>query len=348
MRLLLLLCFAAEAFAHVGATVSKATFTSPAAPEANPTDGGLSLKPYTFATADASFTVSWNVDFPNDPTGRFHFYWLDHMPPSAITYDQIVSIATPIPEASGDANGYWISCSCDMDAGVICPDAMRNHCGMNSFVWDTSGLQTGVYWIIAANFDSPYKIYSAAAGPVRIAHGGAPYPPAAIVVLPDGLFATDKTYNTVWIATGQAPLKFDVFYGINQMANVLDPPTTLGTNITPIMNGDGSFSYIWNTANLVEGLYYFGVKVSDGTGQSSFTDSQLGENVYHPPEDGGLIFVEDAAPNDLLKAPDLSIVLQPTNDGGCSCQIAGVQSAIPLAAGLLAAAALALALRRRR
>jgi MYXO-CTERM domain-containing protein len=205
-----------------------------------------------------------------------------------------------------------------------------------------------VYWIIAANFDYPYKIYSVAEGPVRIAHGGAAYPPAAIVVLPNGLFATDKSYNTVWIATGQAPLQFDVFYGINAMANVLDQPTTLGSNITPIINGDSSFSYIWDTSNLSEGLYYFGVKVTDGTGQSSFTDSQLGENVYHPVEDGGLVFVQDAAANDLRKAPDLSIVFQPTDDSGCSCQIAGAQSAIPLAAGLFAAVALALALGRRR
>jgi MYXO-CTERM domain-containing protein len=168
------------------------------------------------------------------------------------------------------------------------------------------------------------------------------------VVLPNGLFATDKSYDTVWIATGQAPLKFDVFYGINAMANVLDPPTTLGSNITPIINSDNSFGYTWDTSNLVEGLYYFGVKVTDGTGQSSFTDSQLGENVYHPIEDGGLVFVEDAAAKDLLKAPDLTIVLQPKDDGGCSCQISGAQSAIPLAAGLFAAAALALALRRRR
>src|SRR3954465_7523178 len=99
MRSLALLLVAADAFAPVGASVSKASFTNPPAPEANPTDGGLSLKTYPFATADASFTVSWNVDFPTDPTGRFHFYHLDHTPPSAVTYDQLITIATPIPEA---------------------------------------------------------------------------------------------------------------------------------------------------------------------------------------------------------------------------------------------------------
>ncbi len=347
MRLLCSLLVSASAFAHVGASVSKATFTSPPAPEADPTDGGLSLKAYPFPTADASYNVAWNVDFPNDPTGRFHFYYLDHVPPSAVTYDQLISIATPIPEASGDTNGYWVSCSCDADAGVICPDAgPRVHCGMTSFTWDTHAVPAGAYWIVAANFDYPYKIYSVSTGPVRVAHGGAAYPPAAIVILPDGLFATDKSYKTVWLATGQPPLSFDVFYGVNSMTQVLDPPTPLGTNITATVNPDNSYSYVWDTSHLVEGLYYFGVKVTDATGQSSFTNSQLGENVFHPVEDGGLIFLDDAAARDLSVRPDLTVVLQPKDEGGCSCQVGGGGSALSL--GLLCAAAMALLLRRSR
>jgi hypothetical protein len=347
-RLLALALVGGAAHAHQGATVSKALFTSPPAPTAITSDaGGLTLAPYTFATADAQFTVSWNVDLPTDPTGRFSFYYLDHMPPSAVTYDQIVTLATPIPEAS-DNNTYWVSCFCSPDAGVVCPDAGRTHCSETQFVWNTSALPAGSYWLIAANFDYPYKIYTVSPGPVRVAHGGATPPPAAVVVLPDGLFATDKSYTTVWLATGTPPLHFDVFYGINIDTNVLDPTTPLGQNITPIQNSDGSFSYLWDTSALPNGFYYFGVKITDGNGQSTFTDSQLGENVYHPPADGGLIFAMPDLTTVTPPAPDLAKkVLPPPDAGGCSCDI-GASSTVPLMAGLLAALFLVLALRARR
>jgi hypothetical protein len=336
-------CLSARAMAHQGGAVSKADFLNPPPPTLGATeDGGISVAPYTFASADAQVTVQWKVDLPDDPTGRFSFYYLDHTPPSAVTYDQIITLASPIPEASGD-NGFWVSCSCDGDAGVVCPDGgPRTNCGQTQFVWNTSGLAAGAYWLIAANFDYPYKIYSVSAGPVRVAHGGAPLPPAAIVLKPDGLFASDQKSATQWIAIGQAPLRFDVFYGSNSQMRVGDPPTPVGSDITPIVNPDGTFSWEWDTSLLPGGLYYFGVRVTDGTGQSTFTDSQLGQNVFHAPQDGGLLIVDAAA------SPDLRIVLKdPPPDEGCQMSGAG-GAQLPLAAGLVAAALLALALRRRR
>src|SRR5688572_5104679 len=152
---MLLLFFSVRAQAHVGGAVSKADFTSPPPPQVVPDGaGGNTVMPYTFASADAQFTVQWTVDQPDDPTGRFSFYYLDQTPPSAVTYDQIVTLASPIPEASGD-NGIWVSCSCDGDAGGVCPDLARSSCGQTQFVWNTSGLPAGAYWIIAANFDYP-------------------------------------------------------------------------------------------------------------------------------------------------------------------------------------------------
>jgi hypothetical protein len=343
-----LLLVASSAHAHVGANPSKATMTNPPAPTATPVDGGgLSLAPYTWSSADTSFDVTWTVDFPTDPTGRFAFYYLDHMPPSAIVYDDIVTLASPIPEASG-SNAYWVSCTCSNDLGVTCPDAgpRMPDCGKLTFTWNTSTVAAGVYWLIAANNDPPYKIYSVSQGPVRVVHGGASPPPAVNIVLPDGLFATDQSYTTVWIATGVPPLHFDVFYGVNDQSVVMNAPIMLGQNITPLQNGDGSFGYLWDTSMLMDGLYYFGVKVTDATGQSSYTDSQLGENVYHPPEDGGIIVLQDAGggAHD-ANAHDFTIVLK--NDGGGGCELGAGTQAVPLV-GVLAALALALTLRRRR
>jgi MYXO-CTERM domain-containing protein len=345
-----LLLMGSTAHAHVGANPSKATMTNPPAPTATPVDGGgLNLAPYTWASADASFDVSWTVDFPTDPTGRFAFFYLDHMPPSAIVYDDIVTLASPIPEASG-SNAYWVSCSCTNDLGVTCPDAgpRTPDCGKLQFTWNTSAIPAGVYWLIAANNDPPYKIYSVSQGPVRIAHGGASPPPAVDIVLPDGLFATDKSYKTVWIATGVPPLHFDVFYGVNDVSVVMNAPTMLGQDITPLMNGDGSFGYQWDTSMLSDGLYYFGVKVTDATGMSSYTDSQLGENVYHPPEDGGIIVIDDAGGGTHDAARDFTIVLKDGGGGGgCGCELGASAQAAPIL-GVLAALALAITLRRRR
>jgi hypothetical protein len=342
MRRLLPLLWFAQAHAHQGGTVSKALFTTPTAPQALPTDGGLVLAPYTFASADAQFTVNWNVDLPSDPTGNFAFYYLDHMPTSAVSFDQVITLGTPIPEASGD-NTYWVSCSCAADAGIVCPDAgPRTHCAQTTFNWDTSAVPAGSYWLIAANLDPPYKIYTVSPGPVRIAHGGASLPPAALLILPNGLFEADKIYETRWLAAGQPPLHFDVFYGVSSPTQVLDPPTPLGQDIKPIVNGDGSFSYLWDTSQLAPQYYYFRVKITDATGQSTFSDS-VSESVYHPPMDGGLIPIDATVVQDLA-APDLShrtVMPEP----GCGCGVGG-GATVPLLGGLLLAALLLLRARR--
>jgi len=226
---------------------------------------------------------------PHDPTARFSFYYLDYTPPSAVPYAQILGVATPIPEASGD-NAIWLSCTCDDDAGVICPDAgsRAGQCGLTHFTWNTASVPAGAYWVLALNNDPPYQVYTVSGGPVRVAHGGAPFPPASAVVLPDGLFAADLVSRTLWVSTGQAPLHFNVFDGIDDATHALDPPKALGAAVTPIKNVDGTYSYDWDLSSYSDGLYYFGVEVSDATGQKSSARSWLGQNVYHPPKDGGL------------------------------------------------------------
>jgi hypothetical protein len=340
------LLVASTARAHVGANPSKAVFATPPAPSANPTDGGLSLAPYTFASADASYTVKWTVDTPNDPTGRFAFYWMPYVPPSQVTFDQVQTVATAIPEASGD-NAIWVSCSCDGDAGVTCPDAGSRvgKCGITQFTWNTSSLAAGTYWLLALNNDPPYQIYTVAGGPVRVAHGGAALPPASIVVLPDGLFAFDQGFRTLWISTGQAPLHFNLTYGVNDPMHALDTPKPLGTDITPIKNADGSYSWDWDLSLYTDGLYWFGVEVSDATGQKSQTRSWLGCNVYHPPKDGGFVVLgKDAAVD--LAAPDLARVPS-TSD--CAVEPTAGPSAIfgACALALLAFLVVRTAVRRR-
>ena len=85
----LLLLVAVPASAHVsGAHLPRADFDHPAKLSMVPLDGGGFLYSYVPEEADQKYTVSW-VDGDVDPTARFTFYYLDHMPNDAVSYDQL-------------------------------------------------------------------------------------------------------------------------------------------------------------------------------------------------------------------------------------------------------------------
>jgi hypothetical protein len=278
---------AAPAGAHVGAVVSNAQFTSPAGPATTTSDGGVVLgdPQYAFPTADQSFTISWS-DGDNDPTGRFFFWYWDHEPTFGVLPDDIeanAKIITEVGQPVGQQVAIFAGCTCADDQGVTCADlsggAMRD-C-RNSFQWDTSQIAAGAYWIIAVNSDPPFHVYSVAPAPVVVSHGGTPPPPAALVLRPDGFGSWDQSYRIQWLAKGTPPLRFDVAYG-DEM-NALAAPTPIGTNVTPIVNADGTYALDWDISGLMSlGNYFVRVTVTDGNGKTAFTDSKFGLSVFHP------------------------------------------------------------------
>ena len=338
--LLVLTAAAGRARAHVGAVVAVANFTSPAAPSSIPADAGRIVAPYTFVTADASYTIIWQ-DGDTDPTGRFVFWYLDHHPTFQVSVDEIENGsvgAIKINDAINLAGGYWVSCFCSPDAGVVCPTDPRSATGncANQFTWSTSALPAGAYWIVAVNTDPPFHVYNAALAPVIVAHGGVA-PPAAIFIRPDGYGAYDTSFRAQWIATGKAPLKFDLAYGIDAFANVLDAPLPLAMGLKPIVNSDGSLGYDWDVSKLVNGnSYYLRLKVTDGNGVSSFTDSHYGVQIFHG---GGTI----GPPPADMSAP---VVTKPKS--GCSVASDGDWRGPTLALLLLVTAAGYFARRRAR
>jgi MYXO-CTERM domain-containing protein len=341
------LLVALPASAHVGAVLSTAKFTSPAPPMVTAAGAmAVTLAPYTFATADQTFDVTW-TDGDNDPTAHFFFYYFDHDPTREIQIPDIQSTGAPALDLStGKQAAIWAGCMCpfpDMNANIIvtCPDlgTTTRDC-RNDFTWDTSQLKAGAYWLVALNFDPPQAAYTIGGGPVRIAHAGAAPPPAVMVLRPDGFGTWDQSYRVQWYAQGKAPLKIDLAYGNYDGASVLTDPMPLAQNVQAINNPDGTQSWDWDLTQLPSlTSYYLRVTVTDADGVKTFTDSSYGLSVYHNTSDGG--------------APDLgahrdggNLIIHPSS--GCSCQLSGAGAATllgPLA--LLALLALVL-LRRRR
>jgi MYXO-CTERM domain-containing protein len=329
---------AIPARAHVGVNVSNARFSNPPPPNITPADLGDVIAPYTFPTADQTYTVSWD-DGDIDPTGRFFFYYMDHDPTFQVLPSDIESmagLATPIKATSLDPAAVmtpvamWAGCTCADDAGVVCPDAGVRDC-RNQFEWDTSAIPSGSYWVVAVNNDPPYHVYSVSMAPVRIAHGGAQLPPAAMIVLPDGLGAYDKSYRVQWLAVGKTPLKIDLAYGLDEQGSVFGPVTSLAKNVMSPLNPDGSQVYDWDVSGLESlKVYFLRVTVTDADGTSSYTDSRFGLSIYHPPLDAG---VDAAVPGDGGRS-DGGVTNPPPK--GCSCDLGatgGAATLVPL--GLL-------------
>ncbi|MDB4964331.1 MAG: hypothetical protein JWN44_20 [Myxococcales bacterium] len=294
------LLVAAPARAHVGASVAVAKFTAPNEPAVTHVDPNDTVDPFTFATADASYTIQW-VDGDTDPTGRFTIYYLDHQPTFQVTVDEIEQgAATKVDDPINKAGGFFASCFCSPDMGVTCPTDVRDpngNCG-NKLVWNTSALPQGTYWLVAVNNDPPFHVYNSSGGPVRVAHGGTAAP-AAVIVRPDGLGAWDKVYHLQWIAEGKAPLKFDLAYGLEDTGFANAPSADIATGLTVTPNADGTFGYDWDISALDNNkAYWVRLKTTDADGTSTFTDSHFAVTVFHS---GGMV-----TPADMAMAPKKS------------------------------------------
>lgn len=320
--------------AHVGGTVAVAKFKSPADPVVAHDEPLDTVDPFSLATADGSFTIVWD-DGDTDPTGRFTFYYLDHEPTYQVTVDDLTTggLATVIEDPINKTGGYFASCTCSMDMGVVCPPDVRDPNGncANQLVWNTSALAKGTYWVIAVNDDPPFHVYYAANAPVVVAHGGETPPPAVVVVRPDGFGAWDQSYRLQWLAFGKAPLTFALSYGIEDTGSALQIAGDIADPVQVTQNADGTFSYDWDTSALPNNMSYFvRFKVTDADGVSTFTDSHFGIKVFH---NGGM----NATP-----LPDMAMA--PPRKHGCDVEPGASSSSGALATTLLALAGVALAL----
>jgi hypothetical protein len=334
---------AGAARAHVGAIVALARFQNPPPPMTLPTDGGTALlAPYTFATADTSFDIQW-TDGDNAPSSLFTFYYLDHNLSFQVTGQDIEKIGTPIV----GAEQIWATCDCSSDLGALCPDLMTARYCPNHFVWDTSKIPAGTYWIAAVTNDPPYTVYSISTAPVLIAHGTTPTPPAALILKPDGFGAYDTSYLVQWYASGKAPLRIDLSYGLDAPEKVLDPVTPLAMNVQSPVAADGTQTYVWDVSSLVSNsVYFLRVTVTDGNGVTTYTDSHFGLTVFHPDQGSGDMSMSMMGPQPDLHGP---VIDPPLTPRGCHCDVGdeATVALVPSLFGLLICAWLSWRVARR-
>jgi hypothetical protein len=307
---LIFCCTAANA--HVGGKVSLAQFTHPP-PLLTAPDGGVTAA--AIPTADGSYQVTW-TDSDEDPTGRYSFYYMDRPPPSGMSTATVEARGIPVGEGP-----IWAACDCvdDPTFMVMCPDAGDRDC-RNEFSFDTSALAPGAYWLIAVDHDPPYYLYSISESPIRVGHGTTA-PPGALFLKPNGIGSAHLTYQLEWVAAGDAPLSFDLAWAPND--GVDTPPTSIGTNLAAKDEGNGRFSFAWDTSPLPDGDIYVQLTVRDGQGRSSVTNS-LNLNIFHGSSKADL-------------GPDLAMrAMQPQPDGGCDVAPGG-QATAALFVGVLLA-----------
>jgi hypothetical protein len=231
-------------------------------------------------------------------------------------------MATALPDPP-----VWSACDCIDGPMVICPDAGTRYCP-NDFSWDTSALPAGAYWLIAVDNDPPYYLYSVSESPVRIAHGGTP-PPGAFFVQPNGIGSADQTYKLEWIAAGDAPLSFDLAWGAN--VEPIGSPRPIAMNVAATDEGNGKFSYQWDTSALAGGDVYVQLVARDAQARASVTNS-LNLRIFHPGGGGA----------DLLARADMAMLAKPS----ASCDVGGGGAPTALFAGALLALLLWLMARR--
>lgn len=296
---------AGPAGAHVGAVVAVAKFTAPVDPNImhfDPNDTFTPM-PFQWTTADASYTVTW-TDGDADPTGRFTFYYMDHQPTFQVTADDVETggIATRIDDPINNNGGFFASCYCDGDQGVTCPTVTRDPAGncANQITWNTSAIPPGTYFIIAVNNDPPFHVYYPSNAPVRVVHGGTPRP-AALILRPDGFGIWDTTYHVQWIADGKPPLTFKLESGVEDTGTALTPSATIASGLTLTPGADGSYGYDWDVSQLGNNVaYWVRLTVTDGDGNSTYTDSHFQMAVFH---------------SGMTPAPDMAMA--PKKKSGC-------------------------------
>jgi hypothetical protein len=301
---------ASPALAHTGAVVAKASFCNPPGPIATPSATGFDYHyapTYVPEEADRHYRFAWK-DGDQDPTGKFSFFYFDHDLPSAFPPESVdgvkadgTSTGTP-PEGKiirvvggAEARNIYVSCACiaedggqsECDAGTLpnCADGGPRWCD-NYVDWDTSQLADGSYWIVAVNNDPPYHAYNVSEAPVRVRHGAHALP-AVIVVQPDGIGQADDHFQVVAIVAGTGPLTMDIAYGINTPAETERPVHLVASGIAITPAADGTVTYEWDTSKESNAPHFVQVKITDGSGASSYSDSRYAVSIFHRPSDDG-------------------------------------------------------------
>jgi hypothetical protein len=220
--------------------------------------------------------------------------WLDAGPP-------------PPPTGSAMVNLYYTrDIPITFPLGIIPPtltgtaifNNMLEELDPNEYLWDTSNVPSGHYWIWSRVDDPPaeaspqYIRFSPA--PLTILHPGDSIGPAITLLKPQSEFATSDEFYTLdyqtWDSTGKARIRFEA----SPDAFRTEPMWfVFADNVAAAPTGTVGF----NTAVLDEGDYMFRATITDCEGRSFVAHSRYFLFVAHldPP---------DAGPFEIGPSPD--------------------------------------------
>ena len=168
---------------------------------------------------------------------------------------------------------------------MTCPVVTRDPAGncANQVTWNTSVIAPGTYWIIAVNNDPPFHVYYSSNAPIRVEHGGTPPAGGADRAARRLRRRGTRRYHLQWLADGKAPLTFDARVRrsrtrARRSCRRRDSPRAL----MPAPNADGTFGYDWDVSGLdTNKAYWVRLTVTDGDGNSTFTDSHFATTIFH-------------------------------------------------------------------
>ncbi|UCE75439.1 MAG: lamin tail domain-containing protein [Methanomassiliicoccales archaeon] len=196
--------------------------------------------------ADSSYCIQW-VDHDSDDNATISLYY----DTDNISGGETLLGTGPMPQGEDPDGGLW-----------------------DSYIWNTTSVTEGDYYIKASIYDGITAVYNYSAGTVSVRH-----PPSITLLNPMGISdLADKEYRITWIDQDNDDDALITLY-YDDDATGYD-----GVEIvTDLSEDDTEDTYIWNTSSLPEGSsWYVYAEITDGS-TTAYSYSPGLVSITHPP-----------------------------------------------------------------
>jgi len=250
---------------------------------------------------DGKVTISWSTSIPVNQAPTINVSEPKGLTDIADTTFSIQWTASN-PDDQASIALYYDSDNSGQNGTEIISNLSEND-GSDQYIWDTSALTEGDYYVYAVINDGVNDaVIAYSNGPLTIIHNQAP---TINLVEPDGQEDTvDSTFSIQWTASDP-----------NDQASIAlyydsDNSGQNGTEIiSNLSENDGIDQYIWDTSALAEGDYYVYAVINDGTNDALTVYSSGPVTITHgnptcsPPNSGDWIITTDCTLSGTATAP---------------------------------------------
>ncbi|UCE73812.1 MAG: VCBS repeat-containing protein [Methanomassiliicoccales archaeon] len=220
---------------------------------------------------------------------------------------------------------YYDSDSSGHDGTVIVSGLSEDEHGSSGvYLWDTSSVSEGEYWIYAKIWDdSSVPKYNYCSGPLTISHSSTSNtPPSFYITEPDGQsdFANRK-FTIMWVDSDpDDDASISLYYDMDNMGF---DGVEIVTGISE--NSDGSSGYFsWNTTNVQLGEYYIYGICDDGNNEAIKRYSNFPVVIDHNPSKNNpplIQLVEPDGEEDYANTEYMIIWIDSDNDDDASISL---------------------------